>query len=39
MDLQEDYKGMSDRDIAEKLKQEHEVQQVSDYKIPTEIID
>jgi len=39
MDLQEDYKGMSDRDIAEKLKQEHEVQQVRDYKSPTEIIE
>jgi hypothetical protein len=38
-DLQDDYNGMSDNDIAQKLKQEHEVQQVRDYKFPTEIIE
>ena len=37
-ELQDDYK-MSDKDIAEKLRREHEVKQVSDYKFPTEIID
>jgi len=39
MDLQDDYKGMSDKDIAERVKQEHEVQQVRDYKFPTEVIE
>jgi hypothetical protein len=38
VDLQDDYK-MSDKDIAAKLRQEHEVQQVRDYKFPTEIIE
>ena len=37
-ELQDDYK-MSDKDIAEKLRREHEVKQVSDYKFPTEIIE
>ena len=37
-DLQDDYK-MSDKDIAEKLRQQHEVKQVSDYKFPTEIVE
>ena len=33
-ELQDDYK-MSDKDIAEKLRREHEVKQVSDYKCLT----
>ena len=37
-ELHDDYK-MSDKDIAEKLRREHEVKQVSDYKFPTEIIE
>jgi|TARA_R110000744_G_scaffold77997_1_gene153944 hypothetical protein len=37
-DLQDDYQ-MSDKDMISKLKQEHEVKQVSDYKFPTEIIE
>ena len=37
-DLQDDYK-MSDADLAAKIRQEHEVKQVSDYKFPTEIIE
>jgi len=37
-DLQDDYK-LSDKDVAEKLRAQHEVQQVRDYKFPTEIID
>ena len=39
VDLQDDYKGMSNKDIVSQLKNEHEVQQVRDYKFPTEIID
>jgi hypothetical protein len=39
VDLQDDYKGMSNKDIASQLRNEHEVQQVRDYKFPTEIID
>jgi hypothetical protein len=39
VDLQDDYKGMSNKDIISQLKNEHEVQQVRDYKFPTEIID
>jgi len=37
-DLQDDYK-MSDADLAAKIRQQHEVKQVSDYKFPTEIIE
>jgi hypothetical protein len=39
VDLQDDYKGMSNKDIISQLRNEHEVQQVRDYKFPTEIID
>lgn len=39
VDLQDDYKGVSNKDIASQLRNEHEVQQVRDYKFPTEIID
>lgn len=39
VDLQDDYKGMSDKDIAEKLRLENEVRQLRDYKFPTEIIE
>jgi hypothetical protein len=39
VDLQDDYKGMSNKDIVSQLRNEHEVQQVRDYKFPTEIID
>jgi len=37
-DLQDDYQ-MSDAELAAKLRQQHEVKQVSDYKFPTEIIE
>jgi len=37
-DLQDDYK-MSDADLANQIRQQHEVKQVSDYKFPTEIIE
>ena len=39
VDLQDDYKGMSDKDIAAKLRAEAETQQLRDYKFPTEIIE
>ena len=39
VDLQDDYRGMSDKDIAAKLRAESEVQQLRDYKFPTEIIE
>ena len=39
VDLQDDYKGMSDADIASQLRGQHEIQQVRDYKFPTEIIE
>lgn len=39
VDLQDDYKGMSDKDIASQLRGQHEIQQVRDYKFPTEIIE
>jgi hypothetical protein len=38
-ELQDDYKGMSDKDIAEKLRLENETKQLRDYKFPTEIIE
>jgi hypothetical protein len=38
-DLQDDYKGMSDKDIANKLRTEAEIQTLRDYKFPTEIIE
>ena len=38
-DLQDEYKGMSDKDIAAKLRVESETQQLRDYKFPTEIIE
>jgi hypothetical protein len=38
VDLQDDYK-MSDQELAAQLRQSHEVQQVRDYKFPTEIIE
>ena len=37
-ELQDEYK-LSDKEIAEKLRQQHEVKQVSDYKFPTEIVE
>jgi hypothetical protein len=37
-DLHDDYK-MSDADLANQIRQQHEVKQVSDYKFPTEIIE
>lgn len=37
--LQDDYKGMSDKDIAEKLRLENETKQLRDYKFPTEVIE
>lgn len=39
VDLQDEYKGMSDADIASQLRGQHEIQQVRDYKFPTEIIE
>ena len=39
VDLQDDYKGMSDSEIAAKLRAESETQQLRDYKFPTEIIE
>ena len=39
VDLQDDYKGMSDKDIASQIRAQHEVQQIRDYKFPTEIIE
>ena len=39
VDLQDDYKGMSDSEIASKLRAESETQQLRDYKFPTEIIE
>jgi len=38
-ELQDDYKGMSDKDIAEKLRLENETKQLRDYKFPTEVIE
>ena len=38
-DLQDDYKGMSDKDVASQLRAEHQLQEVRDYKFPTEIIE
>ena len=37
-ELQDEYQG-NEKDLIEKLKKEHEVKQLSDYKFPTEIID
>jgi len=39
VDLQDDYKGMSDKDIASQIRVQHEVQQIRDYKFPTEVIE
>ena len=39
VDLQDDYKGMSDSEIASKLRAESEVKELRDYKFPTEIVE